>query len=212
MNAMRPTPLPPLADLVAFQGDVPVETAYQRLLPLESSLEGQDRIRIRILGWMMIHAPAPGGQSHVASTISGCTTDRDILGVADFNLKFLVNCFIIPSTKPSRTPSNHPSRGSVDTRRHEIMDGLVAAPQNQTQAKEQALVRDNSRCVVTGAVDVGVYEQSRELRETITVAYEPGLKSTQCSHIIPLHIMKGIGNQNKVFPLFLRSDDCQLPY
>ncbi|KAG8713232.1 hypothetical protein FRC08_013529 [Ceratobasidium sp. 394] len=198
MNAIRPTPLPPLADLAAFQGDVPVETAYQRLLPLESSLEGQDRIRIRILGWMMIHAPVPGGRSHVASTINSSHTDRDILDVADFNLKFFVNCFITTSTKPSRTPSNHPSRGSVDTRRHEIMAGLVAAPKNQTQAKEQALVRDDCRCVVTGAVDEDVYEQSRELQETITTAYEPGLKSTQCCHIIPSHIMKGIGDQRKL--------------
>jgi hypothetical protein len=100
------------------------------------------------------------------------------------------------------TPSNHASRPSFDTLKGIIIDTLEEAPQNHTTAKrrvglllsmnsptahlihtDQALSRDEHRCVVTKKIDVASFEDIPEL--TQRVMSDPSLStvSTQCAHI-----------------------------
>ncbi|KAG9082390.1 hypothetical protein FS749_006876 [Ceratobasidium sp. UAMH 11750] len=194
MAIIEATALPPfahIADTPAFQGNLEAQTAYQRLLPLECD----NQVKIRLLGWMLIHAPCPSGRSDVARSINMCASDQKILELAEDHLNYFVHAFSTAPAKSSKTPSSHPSRESVDERRRCIMEGLVPPPQDHSAAKEQALVRDNCRCVVTGAVDAKLLARSRHLRQTVPLDYAPGLKNTQCSHILPAHITRGVNKR-----------------
>jgi hypothetical protein len=67
--------------------------AYKRILRLDHQLaSGQDlRVKARILGRILIHAPSEEGRSYAAGAINSCETDDHVFILADFHLKHFVN-------------------------------------------------------------------------------------------------------------------------
>ncbi|EUC55416.1 HNH endonuclease [Rhizoctonia solani AG-3 Rhs1AP] len=177
-----PTPLPPLGNL--FEGAQPARTAYLRILPLQD----QSPILIRVLGWMLIYAPNEAGRSDVARTINQCQNDADIVEAGKRYLQYFVKYFRGTSNKPTPTPSNHPSRPSMDALRDEILNTIDQAPTSHTDAKNRALVRDNYRCQLTGTIDGRSFMDSPQLQAELDA--NPGLpvSATQCTHILPQYI------------------------
>ncbi|CAE6458116.1 hypothetical protein ACGC1H_006836 [Rhizoctonia solani] len=177
-----PTPLPPLGNL--FEGAEPVRTAYQRILPLQNA----NPIFIRVLGWMLIHAPNEAGRADVARSINLCQTDPQVIAVGQRYFQYFVKYFKATANKPTPTPSDHPSRPSMDVLRDEILNTIEQAPTGHTEAKARALVRDNYRCQLTGVVDGRSFVDSPQLRDE--AAATPGLavSMTECSHILPQYV------------------------
>ncbi|CAE7084724.1 unnamed protein product [Rhizoctonia solani] len=183
------TPLPPLGNL--FEVAQPIRVAYLRILPLEAN----HAVHIRVLGWMLIHAPNEAGRADVARTINQCETDPDIIAAGQCYLQYFVKYFQGISNQPTPTLSNHPSRPSMDTLRDEILNTIEQVPTSHSNAKDRALVRDNYRCQLTGGVDLESYMSSPQLQAEYDANpnLHVGSTFTQCTHILPQYIGHYIG-------------------
>ncbi|KEP48975.1 HNH endonuclease [Rhizoctonia solani 123E] len=173
-----PTPLPPLANL--FQGEEAVRTAYARILPLENS----NLMLIRILGWMLIHAPHEAGRAYVARCINQCQDDPQIIEEARYHLQYFVKYFKTIANKPTPTPSND----TMGARRDIILASIDQAPTSHSQAKDRALVRDNYRCQLTGHYDDDAYSHIPAVRQESDAAPAGGIGPTECHHILPQYV------------------------
>ncbi|CAE6460738.1 hypothetical protein ACGC1H_005326 [Rhizoctonia solani] len=187
---MPATPLPPLDGL--FVGQQAVQTAYLRILPLERT----HARHMRILGYMMIHAPVEEGRADVARSINECSTDLEVVELGQHYFQYFVKYFQTLANKPTPTPSNHPSRPSVDARRDAILASIQQAPASHSEAKDYALIRDNYRCLLTGTVDVRVYSDSPQLQEQLATGPLPPLGTTECCHILPQFIGQNISHHS----------------
>ncbi|CAE6500615.1 unnamed protein product [Rhizoctonia solani] len=161
-------PLPPLRSL--FEGDEVARDAYARLLPLEDQRE----LVIRILGQMLIQAPSTAGRGYVAGMINRCATEQQIVGLGEWYLNLFIKYF-----KKLRAPLAPSSCTSLE----EIQpDSLVEALTSHAEAKRQALVRDNYRCVLSGVVDSSAVESLPWLRKEV-IATKANVNVTRCCHI-----------------------------
>ncbi|CAE7181947.1 unnamed protein product [Rhizoctonia solani] len=175
-----PTPLSPLGNL--FQGLEAVRMAYVRVL----ALEYERPVAIRILGWMLIHAPNGAGQAHLASSIDQCSNTQAIIALGEYYFQYFLKYFRAIANKPTPTPSNHPDP-SIDDLRDMIMNSVDQAPTGHSQAKKRALVRDNYRCQLTGTVDTEAYLGSPMVEEQVD-ANALNVSQTECHHILPQYI------------------------
>ncbi|KAH7333911.1 hypothetical protein B0J17DRAFT_721147 [Rhizoctonia solani] len=174
-------PLPPLGN--QFLGDEAFLNAYARLIPLES----ESVVLVRILGYMLLEAPSPDGRTYMANEINRCRSKEEILNLGYFHLSHFIRYFKFTSREP-RTPSTHPSRPSFEDVRRQIAESLVPAPTSYAEAKRQALVRDNYRCVISGAVDLNSTRSPAIDSLSVDVAY-PSL--TDVSNIWTIACMFG---------------------
>ncbi|KEP50015.1 hypothetical protein V565_088490 [Rhizoctonia solani 123E] len=175
-----PTPLPPLSNL--FQGVEAARTAYERILPMEN----ENPVLIRILGWMLIHAPNVDGRAHVAQGINQCLNSSKIIELGKHHFQYFVKYFKATANKP--TQSSHPSRPSIDTLRDLILDSLDEPPANHSQAEDRALFRDNYRCQLTGRLDSKAWKNSPTVRAQSDANPVVGIGQTECHHILPQYI------------------------
>ncbi|KAG8734176.1 hypothetical protein FRC10_011922 [Ceratobasidium sp. 414] len=181
--ALAPVPLPPTHE--NLQGSPLALAAYARLLALES----EHPIEVRVCGWMMIHAPWAAGQAYVATCIGDSANDKDVIAWGSwFLLMFLLVKAML--NKPTPTPSDHPSRPDLDVTRAEILASLNVAPQNHGSARKRALVRDNYRCMLSGAVDSSSFKASTQLQNTPGINVVP----TECTHILPQYLGQELGD------------------
>lgn len=173
-----------------LEGSQPALAAYARLLPLES----EHPVDVRLCGWMMIHAPVEAGRDYVAECVNRCTNDEDIIAVGQGYLLYFVAYFRATLNRPTPSPSTHPSRPSMDLLQADIAAMLREAPKNHSDARKQALVRDNYRCVLSGVVDAASYEASATLQEMVQA--NPGMDAapTRCSYILPEYLNQGLGD------------------
>ncbi|CAE6364000.1 unnamed protein product [Rhizoctonia solani] len=165
-----------------FEGNETARNAYSRLLPLEY----QNPLYIRVLGQMIIQAPSQEGFTYIVASINDCTNADDIVALGELHLNHFVQYFK-PESKPSRTPSTHPSQPLFEIIQQTITHLLNVAPTDHSRAKKLALIRDNYRCMFSGAVD------DKYLREVPRFADEVqqgnvAVKITQCCHILPQKI------------------------
>jgi len=96
------------------------------------------------------------------------------------------------------SPSYHPSRPSFQAVKGQIKDDIREAPKNHSDAKirvsglpplfsssfsllEQALMRDNWRCVVTGMLE---FNTPSDIKAKLDLKKET-IAFTECAHIIP---------------------------
>ncbi|KDN33842.1 hypothetical protein RSAG8_13061, partial [Rhizoctonia solani AG-8 WAC10335] len=178
---MKATPLPPLGNL--FQGEEAVR-AYERIIPLEN----ENPVLIRILGWMLIHAPNEDGRAYVARSINRCLNDPEIIEAGRYHFQYFVKYFQTVANKPTLATSEHPSQPSIDTLRDTILNSVDQAPTNHSQAKSRALVRDNYRCQLTGRFDCAAYLKSPVLRAQVDAIPGASASVTECHHILPEYI------------------------
>ncbi|EUC62641.1 hypothetical protein RSOL_424570 [Rhizoctonia solani AG-3 Rhs1AP] len=172
---MFATPLPPLDG--HFENDQIAHSAYQRTLRLEN----QNVVWIRILGYMLIYAPHENGRLEIARDIHSCATDQDVLELGCSIFMYFVQYFKLVDTctpGPPSPPSSDPLQGQTSNL-------IFATPATYSEAKANALVRDNYRCMLTGKVDTHTYTYSPRLREQLGNSPPPDVDDTECWHIIP---------------------------
>ncbi|KAG8741762.1 hypothetical protein FRC10_002429 [Ceratobasidium sp. 414] len=186
---MIPVPLPPTHE--NLQGSPLALAAYARLLPLES----RDPIRVRLPGWMMIHAPSVAGQTYVATCIANSETDEEVIEWGNWFILYFAKYFKANLHKPPPTPPEHPSRPDLDVIREQILATLHETPQSHSDAKKYALIRDDYRCMLSGLVDTMSYLGSRRLQSTAGISVTP----TQCSHILPQYLNQGLSDPLRRF-------------
>ncbi|CAE6348117.1 unnamed protein product [Rhizoctonia solani] len=155
--------LPPLQRL--FEGDSESRNAYARLLFFES----QEVILIRMLGqaYALVQAPALGVRAFLAARINSLLTDHDIIQLGSQYLNYFIDYFQNASrSRAVQRSSAHSLRSFPDEVKdiQAISDTLMQVPQNHSEAKRMALLRDGHRCMVTRVVDNAPIEDCLRLR------------------------------------------------
>ncbi|KEP47309.1 hypothetical protein V565_160520 [Rhizoctonia solani 123E] len=179
---MFATPLPSLDGW--FEDIGSARDAYQRIL----ALEHQSPVCIRILGYMLIHAPNNDGRLAIAQDINACATDQDVFKLGQSFFKHFASYFKFFDISSSLPPSpNHDIFGSQ----------IVTTPTTYPQAKNNALIRDNYRCMLTNKVDLSTYSNCPALQEQLGVDPPPNVDITGCWHIIPQFVVND--NQGEQF-------------
>ncbi|CUA75447.1 hypothetical protein RSOLAG22IIIB_11739 [Rhizoctonia solani] len=174
---MFATPLP----LDCQFEDAVVRSAYERVLPLEE----HNLVHIRILGYMLIHAPDENGRLNIAHDINNCATDQDVLELGKSIFKFFAQYFTFIDIMKSRSPH-------IDYCQIEGSSSVTPTPGTYSEAKNNALVRDNYRCMLTGIVDATTYDNRPALREQLGNNPPPNVDETECWHILPQYIISDI--------------------
>ncbi|KAH9955466.1 hypothetical protein BC827DRAFT_1347593 [Russula dissimulans] len=164
-------------------------SAYNVCLRCEEQFAAnENKIRyIRILGYLLLHAPDRVVRSEVTRCIHSCQSDDDLATLGSFFELY----FILPFRKfKSRTPgpSSHPSRPSFETVKDEMKVDIREAPKNHCDAKIRALMRDNWRCVVTGILDMNAPD---DITAELDLTQESG-QFTECAHILPESTFFGV--------------------
>ncbi|CUA73147.1 hypothetical protein RSOLAG22IIIB_10587 [Rhizoctonia solani] len=178
---MFATPLPPPD--CQFEDNTFVRSAYERVL----SLESQDLVCIRILGYMLIHAPDESGRLNIAQDINDCATDQDVLELGKSIFKFFAQYLLFIDIMISRS-------SCVNAPEVHISSSVTPAPATYFEAKNNALIRDNYRCMLMGAIDATTYDDRPALREQLGNNPPPNLNETECWHILPEYVISGIQN------------------
>ncbi|CAE6409555.1 unnamed protein product [Rhizoctonia solani] len=162
-------PLPSVQDV--FTEDEVARTAYTRLVPLENQAE----LFIRVLGQVLIQAPSLEERALVAQRIHDCATNQELIELGKSHLEQFVEYI-----KGLRALSSPPklARGEI------LLNIPTVAPRSHLEAKKQALVRDNYRCVVSGFVDVDGIEALPRLEKDIATT-SAMIRCTECCHIFP---------------------------
>ncbi|KAN0091134.1 hypothetical protein V8E55_004700 [Tylopilus felleus] len=178
-----PTPLPKVdsPEVQCIVEDSDDLSAYNICLNHEEKLAAsKDKLRyVRILGFLLLHAPNRGVRSEVTKCIHSRKNSSDLTDVGAFFERHV----ILPFKKyRGRTPkpSEHSSRPSFEAVKDEVKVNITQAPKNHKDAKDHALVRDNWRCVATDIIDRRAPKRiTAQLDSTAVQIY------TQCAHIIP---------------------------
>ncbi|KAG6373925.1 hypothetical protein JVT61DRAFT_6081 [Boletus reticuloceps] len=178
-----PTPLPkvdsPEVQRIAHE-DPNNLSAYQLCLKYEEELVAfEDKLRyVRIIGFLLLHAPNRVVRSEVTHCIHSCEHGSDL---SDVGAYFERNVIVPLNKYRGRTPkpSGHPSRPSFEVEKDKVKVDITQAPKDHEEAKYHALVRDNWRCVATGTIDCRVPKHIAQLGPRTNAVY------TQCAHIIP---------------------------
>ncbi|KAF8415091.1 hypothetical protein L210DRAFT_3588019 [Boletus edulis BED1] len=152
--------------------------AYNICHALENQVTtDESRMHARILGYLILHAPSSTAQAEIVRAIHSCAQDeRTLLALG----KCFRLWFIIPFKKSrgrTPTPSSHPSRRSFDNVKVNLKEIMREAPRDHRGAKDQALIRDGYKCVVTG-----IYDAMAEVDDTTAM---DGTVHTELAHILP---------------------------
>ncbi|KAG9044207.1 hypothetical protein FS837_008621 [Tulasnella sp. UAMH 9824] len=168
--------------------DSPRFHAYERCLELERPAENDSGPKFspqmcgRILGYMMLEAPASGGRDKVQREIETCDTDQKLRDLAELYAAYFLRLFE-KEKSPTPVGSSHPSRPSFNDTRDIIMHLMEEAPKSNSAVKKLALKRDNYRCIVTGAYDGATYLEQAEADDTFIPP--SALRFTHIAHIFP---------------------------
>ncbi|KAG5650573.1 hypothetical protein H0H81_011760 [Sphagnurus paluster] len=139
-------------------------------------------IYIRVLGYLVHHAPTNEGLNNVVREISACETqiqtERELLEVGKYFDHYIRACLGSISNDDDVSPP------SFDTITDMIKDTeLEKAPRSRYTAKKHALIRDECRCVVTGRYDRRSVKQIQELKDIVNSDLSLRVESTNGVHI-----------------------------
>ncbi|KAF8635787.1 hypothetical protein AX17_003844 [Amanita inopinata Kibby_2008] len=160
---MHPQPLP--CQLPAHISSIPrAQSAYTRILNFEESAAATHSkptllIYARVLGYLILHGPSDTARATVTKEILSCIDEDALAELGKFYFDHFIRplVFLLTTLRQAKghTPasSSHPSRESFDVMRDNLTPQIIEAPQNHEDAKMNALIRDNYRCVVTGYID-----------------------------------------------------------
>ncbi|KAJ6460399.1 hypothetical protein C8R47DRAFT_1027785 [Mycena vitilis] len=143
------------------------------------SAASSDLVALRVLGHTMMQTTSQEGLLHLGRAIKSCVDDDQLIKVGKFYWRYLIKLFH-KAKGQTPNPSEHPSRPSFEEQR--VLISLDMHPVDHTTSKEQALQRDGSRCLLTGAYDKTDRRAEKFAHMTLT-----GQKSVslQAAHIIP---------------------------
>ncbi|KAL5638590.1 hypothetical protein ACGC1H_005305 [Rhizoctonia solani] len=130
---------------------------------------------------MLIYAPNGGGRLAIAQDINSCATDQAVLALGQSFFQYFAHYFKVVGTftpDPPSPPSSDPLQGQTSNL-------ISVTPTTYSEAKANALVRDNYRCMLTSKVDTHTYSYSPRLREQLGDNPPPDVEDTECWHILP---------------------------
>ncbi|KIM35839.1 hypothetical protein M413DRAFT_32196 [Hebeloma cylindrosporum] len=190
-----------------LQGTSDVINAYNICLRIENTLQvavdkgegvGKNVIYIRILGYLLHHAPSDQGVQHVVNEIVSAEGDFALLEVGKNYFNHYIRPFLVNRSRILRS-SYEESPPSFDTISEMTNRTFVASPQSHAAAKSNALIRDGYRCVVTKEYDLKSIRNNLELEQL--AAMNPKLYPTtytQCTHIFSESINYKISKDEKL--------------
>lgn len=182
---MRSVPLPQPHDL--FLHATGAQAAYERIF----SLDDKDLLPVKLLGWMLIHAPTPEGRAHLVESINSCGNNQKIVDQGKFYLNHFMNYLRTKRYSQTCTPPADPLGPSVEAIRQRIPNSLVSTPASHEEAKSQALIRDGYRCILSGVVDLNCFDTIPSLPAEVLNEGRIVLP-TECAYILPSYVDKGI--------------------
>ncbi|CAE6410720.1 unnamed protein product [Rhizoctonia solani] len=188
---MFPTPLPSLD--ARFEDSGSALEAYKRITPLEC----RSPVRIRILGYMLIHAPNNDGRLVIAQDINACATDQDVLKLGQSFFKHFASYF--KSIDTSSWLLHSPDHDTFGSR-------IVTTPTTYSEAKANALIliRDNYCCMLTNKVDMSTYSNSPALQEQLGANPPPNVDITECWHILPQYVANNNQGEKTIHATMLK--------
>jgi len=202
-----PQPLPSQLPESLHHSDVTSEirSAYSKILLLEqAAVHSNHDVRLvhaRILGYLIREGPSIQASEHVAKEINMCQHNDQMDKIGEmYHLHFLRVFKRQKGATPA--PSVHPSPPSFQTKKEMMKDMLRQggeAPQRHDQAKKNALVRDDFRCIVSGKYDGATVEKNNELMQEMERDHWP-VCNTQCAHIFPQSTNVGISGHKEGGP------------
>ncbi|KZT06607.1 uncharacterized protein LAESUDRAFT_725698 [Laetiporus sulphureus 93-53] len=182
------TALPPVNEVLNSPTEANAKSLYSLVLEAEAAASGheQNLVRSRILGYLILHPLGDQSRARVLLEIASCNRNHDNRNEVLYQLgEFYLQHFIRPFRKtkgPTPVPSSHPSRPSFDRLQESIKEVLQHSPQDHKTAKSSALIRDDFRCMVTGAVDRA---SARKYKKVAEQAVGKRILKTECCHIFP---------------------------
>lgn len=141
----------------------------------------KELVYIRILGYMIHHAPTDRGLKAVVEEISSAVTDGALLSCGQHYFDHFIRAFRSNKGRIP-TPSNHASRPSFDTLADMMTDILEEASPNHSNAKKRALYRDGGRCVLTMQYDLDIYTMVQQIKAEVDSRHEKATQ-TELAHI-----------------------------
>ncbi|OBZ65789.1 hypothetical protein A0H81_14339 [Grifola frondosa] len=178
------------------QGPVTWRTAYNRCLRYEANAGGDENalVRARVLGRMILEAPNDRCRDNLSREIIHTKNHREFNRIADLYVNHFLGCFLRARCR-TPTPSLRPSRPSFDNVPELLKFLLEEAPKDHATAKAKALIRDQYRCVLTGAYDYECYSKMPDITELVRTNNLP-VTHTEAAHIIPDSTNMRISEQN----------------
>ncbi|KAH9175893.1 hypothetical protein EDB89DRAFT_2066097 [Lactarius sanguifluus] len=179
-----------------------IRKSYSTLLKIQEAISASDigttnasreshdqkLMHVRILGYLIRAGPSLTASEFVAKEVNDSPEgDEDEIDKA--GEKYLFHYLSIFKKSACRTPAASLSACSAfETKNAMIMEMLRQAdkpPQDQKEAKRQALARDNFQCIVSGKYDYNMTSQNDDLSAVAFSFSPPRIGVTQCAHIIP---------------------------
>ncbi|KAG9308905.1 hypothetical protein JVU11DRAFT_11365 [Chiua virens] len=140
LTQVLPSTLPHIKYPTQQDANDPWQKAYRICLQREAQAETQvEYMRARVLGYLIREAPYDESRDTVCQEINSCVGDTAFSDLANIYIRFLAQVF-------------HSSWGPTpycDFMGSSLNSDIEEAP--HTKCREQALKRDNHRCMVTGA-------------------------------------------------------------
>ncbi|KAI0246066.1 hypothetical protein BJV78DRAFT_1135986, partial [Lactifluus subvellereus] len=140
----------------------------------------------RVLGYLIRHAPTDHGRTNISNEVMDCEDDNKLVELAQLYINNFIRCF--KSAKgPTPVPSSRPSRPSLNNVRETLTYLLKEAPHGHLTSKQQALVRDNYRCMVIGSFDRQSCMSIPSVQQSAN-EMDANVLPTHAAHIIPQSI------------------------
>ncbi|KAK0219685.1 hypothetical protein EDD85DRAFT_780310 [Armillaria nabsnona] len=194
---MSPLPHNPYPTLTAEPQSL-WHRAYNQCLLFEQGFIGTENVILaRALGYLILKAPSDSGRTVVTVEILSVPQDAydKLAELAEYWIDRLICSQLIPCTivKYSKGPTSVPSsRPSFDGSQR-MLDDLLQKPPGRGTAKQKALVRDQYRCVLTGASDATSFENIPGVAQSASIRVAP----TQLAHIIPESMNENLHDPKK---------------
>ncbi|TFY66796.1 hypothetical protein EVG20_g4297 [Dentipellis fragilis] len=185
--AMPPIPLPSLKD----KGN-PLHSAREREL-YESVLEaeqqavqrktGIDIVSARLVGYLLLY-PIGRSNNRFVDEVAACSEKEggfinNIYALGQLCVEHIV-CLFLRHRQRASAPSEQLSKSAFDRVRREIQIHLRQSPRNHDDAKMQALLRDDYRCIISGKLDIECVMES-----LVSIPQGEYTTTTECCHIFP---------------------------
>ncbi|KAK0451949.1 hypothetical protein EV421DRAFT_1703360 [Armillaria borealis] len=184
---MPPLPHNPYAALVAEPQSL-WHQAYNQCLLFEQGFIGTEKaILARTLGYLILKAPSDSGRSVVSREILSVPQGAydKLAELAEYWIDRLIRLLGLSPVSSSERPSFDGSQ--------RMLDDLLREPPGRGTAKQKALVRDQYRCVLTGASDATSFENIPGVAQSANIRVAPA----QLAHILPESMNENLHDPKK---------------